>query len=154
MQVVLEMLALTDWGRLDYLIVDMPPSTGDIMMTLTSLERGRLEAIVVTTPDRLSTTVAHRALQLLLGERIPVAGVLGNMCRPKGDGSMSSRGPERLAKEFGLPLLGELPYDAKVSAAVSSGGMEELVQTRFAKALLLSMRRHMNSQQTPGRRAG
>ena len=97
-QVVLELLALTDWGRLDYLIVDMPPATGDIMMTLTSLGKKGLAAVVVTMPDRLSTTVAHRVLELLQSGDIPTVGVLGNMMRPRSSGACRRAGTEETRK--------------------------------------------------------
>jgi len=135
-QVVLELLALTDWGRLDYLIVDMPPATGDIMMTLTSLGKKGLAAVVVTMPDRLSTTVAHRVLELLQSGDIPTVGVLGNMMRPRSSGGHAEgQGPRRLAKEFGVPLLGLLPYDAGVSKSVQKSDVRSLLKTRFAREL-------------------
>ena len=130
--VVKEMLALTSWGRLDYLVVDMPPATADITLLFTSLRREGLAALVVTTSDRLSLTVAHRMMQILRGGKVPVSGVLGNMHRPSGTGA---DGPERLAREFRVPFLGELPYDPSVPQAAGSGSVGKLVGTRFGRAL-------------------
>jgi len=145
-QVVLELLALTDWGRLDYLIVDMPPATGDIMMTLTSLSKKGLAAVVVTMPDRLSTTVAHRVLELLQSGDVPTVGVLGNMMRPRSSrGHAEGLGPRRLAKEFGVPLLGLLPYDAGVSKSVQKSDVRSLLKTRFARELRLSVSSYTGS---------
>ena len=78
-QVLLELLALTDWGRLDHLVVDMPPATSDIMMTLTSLPKKSVEVVAVTTADRLSVSVVHRVMEMLTAGKIRVAGVLVNM---------------------------------------------------------------------------
>ena len=145
-QVLLELLALTDWEALDCLVVDMPPATGDIMMSLTSLGKEELAAIVVTMPDRLSTTVAHRVLQLLKSGKIPTLGVLGNMLPSSKDGGLRNQsGPRNLAKEFDVPLLGLLPFDAGVSAAVERGNVATLLQTAFAEELRRSMGSYINS---------
>jgi len=135
-QVVLELLALTDWGTLDYLIVDMPPATGDIMLTLTSIGGNGLKALVVTMPDVLSTSVAHRVLELLQSGNIATIGVLENMSRAsQSRRGAGERGPRRLAKEFGVPFLGALPYDPRVSAAVDAKDIARLLTTAFAARL-------------------
>lgn len=134
-QVLLELLALTDWGELDYLIVDMPPATGDIMLTLTSLGKKDLAAVVVTMPDRLSTTVAHRVLQLLRSGKVLTIGVLENMHRPPSRRGTTVDRPKKLAKEFDVPLLGTLPFDPGVSKAVEKSDINSLLATRFASEL-------------------
>ncbi len=139
-EVIVELLALTDWGELDCLVVDMPPATGDIMMTLTTLGKKGASAVVVTMPDRLSTTVARRVLQLLKSGRFPTVGVLGNMVGSHGSTrAAEGAGLGDLAKEFGVPLLGLLPYDAGVARAVEKGNATSLLATAFAKALGRSM---------------
>jgi ATP-binding protein involved in chromosome partitioning len=138
-QVLLELLALTDWGELDCLVVDMPPATADIMMSLTSLGKQEVAAVVVTMPDKLSTTVAHRVLEILKSGRIQTVGILGNMLRTSGPGFSHSSELRKLAKEFNTRLLGLLPYDAGVTMAVEGHGIEGLVATRFAKQLERSM---------------
>lgn len=143
-QIILEMLALTDWGKLDYLVVDMPPATSDIMMTLTSLGSKELGALVVTMPDRLSLAVSHRTLQLLHTGNIPIAGVLGNMHRHADrDGIVDDDGPRRLAKEFNVAFLGKLPYDAGVQIAVEDGNIRGLLGTRFAMILCRSLNEYL-----------
>ena len=139
-QVVLEMMALTDWGKLDCLVVDMPPATGEIMMALTSMGKDDVAAVVVTMPDRLSTTVAHRVLELLRSGRVPIVGVLGNMIRStSGDGQVKGGAAQRLAREFKVPLLGLLPYDLGVTEAVEKSSIRALMSTRFAAELQESM---------------
>ena len=143
-QVILEMLALTDWGALDCLVVDMPPATGDIMMTLTSLGKKEVSAVVVTMPDKLSLAVAHRVLELLHSGKVPIAGVLGNMHRPPhGSRIVDDEGPRRLAKEFNVEFLGELPFDAGVTSAVEKSDIKGLLTTRFAKTLRRSVDAHL-----------
>ena len=139
-QVILELLALTIWGELDCLVVDMPPATGDIMMSFTSLAKKDVAAIVVTMPDRLSTTVARRVLQLLRSGRVRTVGVLGNMV-PLSKSGRSTRvsGPGSLAKEFDVPLLGLLHYDTAVPKAVEEGGVRSLLSSTFAAELRRSM---------------
>jgi len=145
-QVVLELLALTDWGQLDCLIVDMPPATGDIMLSLTSLGKKEVAALVVTMPDKLSITVAHRVLQLLKSGGVQTIGILGNMLRPSGaSGARDGGGPWKLAREFKVPLLGLLPYDELVTRAVERSKIEGLVATKFAEELRLSMRQYIAS---------
>jgi ATP-binding protein involved in chromosome partitioning len=139
-QILLELLALTDWGALDYLVVDMPPATGDIMMTLTSLPRKGLEAVVVATPDVLSVSVAHRVLALLKSAKVPIAGVLGNMYRSREEGR---DGPQGLSKEFHVRFLGRLPYDESIAGAVEAGSGTRLLETRFARNLYLQMGGHL-----------
>ena len=139
-QLILELLALTDWGELDFLVVDMPPATGDIMLTLTSVGKKELEAIVVTMPDVLSTTVAHRVLDLLRSGGIPTIGVLENMSRPsQGRSGGSGRGPRALAKEFRVRFLGALPFDSGVTAAVDRKDIGRLLATSFARGLRRSV---------------
>jgi len=143
-QVLTEVLALTDWGELDYLLVDMPPSTGDIMMFLTSLEKRKTSALVVSMPDRLSTGVASRVLTLLRSERFRVIGILGNMVRKAPSLSEGASSLETLASASRAPLLGVLPFDEGAAAAVERGDIDGLVRTRFSAQLRRSVKRHID----------
>ncbi len=136
-----EMLALTDWGGLDFLIIDMPPATADIMMLVTSLRGRGLEALVVTTPDRLSLSVAKRVLSLLASGEIQVAGVVGNMCGRGVEGDHERLGA--LTGRFGVPLAGELPYDTGVLASVEADDVGGLSSTKFAEALQRTVVPHL-----------
>jgi ATP-binding protein involved in chromosome partitioning len=151
-QVILELLALTNWGELDCLIVDMPPATGDIMMSFTSLSKKDVAAVVVTMPDRLSTTVARRVLELLRSGRVRTLGVLGNMIPPMESRRVTrSSGPRDLAREFGMPLLGLLHYDKAVPKAVEKGGVGSLLSTGFAVELRHSMHPYIAGLDARGR---
>jgi ATP-binding protein involved in chromosome partitioning len=146
-QVVIEMLALTHWRALDYLVIDMPPATSDIMMTLTALPKKEQSALVVTTPDRLSVSVANRVLRLLRAGCVPVAGVVGNMHRPTRRGSLGIEGgPRRLAGTHAVPFLGNLPYDSRVVEATREKGINELLGTKFADSVRHSIVEYLETK--------
>lgn len=145
-QVIIEILALTNWGKLDYLVVDMPPATGDIMMTIASLPKKEIEAIVVVTPDVLSVSVARRVLDILRTWKVPLTGVVGNMYHPRSGG-----GPERLAKEFGAKFFARLPYDRQVQEAVDAASVGGLLRTDFGKALRRSVAKRFIGRRGLGR---
>jgi ATP-binding protein involved in chromosome partitioning len=132
-EIILEMMALTHWGPLDFLVIDMPPATSDIMMTVMSLEDGAPQALVVTTPERLSIAVARRTLELLKDSNVDVLGVLGNMYRP--GGQLSLAGPENMARTYQVPFLGGLPFDTAVTKAIDKNDVSLLLASEFAKEL-------------------
>jgi ATP-binding protein involved in chromosome partitioning len=114
------------WGELDVLAVDLPPGTGDVLLTLAQELRNGA-AVVVTTPQALATDDVRRAVRLLLEVGVPVAGVLENMSgfvapdtgtvhHPFGRG-----GGRRLAEAYGVPFLGELPLDPAIGEACDAG---------------------------------
>jgi len=132
-EIILEMMALTDWGDLDLLVIDMPPATGDIMMTMTMLGGRRARALVVTTPERLSLSVARRTLELLKASRTPVVGIVGNMYRLSA--AKDQNGPMSLARQFHVPFLGALLFDEDLIKAVEKRNARRLLETRFARDL-------------------
>jgi ATP-binding protein involved in chromosome partitioning len=141
-QIIKEILALTDWGALDCLIVDMPPGTGDVMMSLIEAIKNDKGSIVVTTPTALSVSVVQRVVKLLLEARIPILGVLENMSytldseeRPLGRG-----GGRSLASDYGIRFLGELPIDPKAAKAADAGNVQALLRTDFAERLSNSLK--------------
>jgi ATP-binding protein involved in chromosome partitioning len=99
---------LTDvhWGEIDVLVVDMPPGTGDISISLGQL-LPRAEVVVVTTPQKLAQEVASRAASMARKTNMRLAGVIENM---SGD-VFGSGGGDELAAELGVPLLGRVPLD-------------------------------------------
>jgi ATP-binding protein involved in chromosome partitioning len=115
---------LTDvhWGELDYLIVDMPPGTGDVAISLGQL-LPRAEAVVVTTPQPLAQEVAARAALMAQKTNMRLLGVIENM---SGE-AFGTGGGERLADELGIPLLGRVPLDARLREAGDQG--EPLVES-------------------------
>jgi ATP-binding protein involved in chromosome partitioning len=99
---------LTDvhWGDLDVLVVDMPPGTGDVSISLGQL-LPRAEVVVVTTPQKLAQDVASRAAAMAQKTNMRLLGVIENMT---GD-VFGAGGGEDLAAELGIPLLGTIPLD-------------------------------------------
>jgi ATP-binding protein involved in chromosome partitioning len=114
---------LTDvhWGELDTLVVDMPPGTGDVSISLGQL-LPRAEAVIVTTPQPLAQEVAARAALMAQKTNMRLLGVIENM---SGE-TFGTGGGDRLAEELGIPLLGRVPLDARVREAGDAG--EPLVE--------------------------
>jgi ATP-binding protein involved in chromosome partitioning len=104
------------WGELDVLVVDMPPGTGDVSISLGQL-LPRAEAVVVTTPQPLAQEVASRAATMAQKTGLRVAGVIENMTSEV----FGSGGGQSLAAERGVPLLGEVPLDVALRESADAG---------------------------------
>jgi ATP-binding protein involved in chromosome partitioning len=104
------------WGEIDVLFVDMPPGTGDVSISLGQL-LPRAEAVVVTTPQPLAQEVASRAATMAQKTGMRVVGVIENMTSEV----FGTGGGERLAAELRVPLLGQVPLDARVRESGDAG---------------------------------
>ncbi|NNE72864.1 MAG: Mrp/NBP35 family ATP-binding protein [Acidimicrobiales bacterium] len=110
------------WGEMDYLVIDMPPGTGDVQMGLAKM-LPRAEMIIVTTPAKVAQKVAVRVANMGRNNYLRIVGVIENMSAfvtPDGERYevFGSGGGAELAAEVGVPLLGRVP----IEAAVASGG--------------------------------
>lgn len=121
-----QMLYQTAWDHLDYLLIDLPPGTGDI--TLTVAQKMPLSGVViVTTPQKMAVLDAHKALSAFDKLQVPILGVIENMsthrCTACGhqEAIFGAEGGERLALEFKVPLLGRLPLSANICAQADGG---------------------------------
>jgi ATP-binding protein involved in chromosome partitioning len=121
-----QLLRQTDWGELDYLVVDMPPGTGDIPLTLA--QRVPLTgAVIVTTPQDLSVADARRAANMFEKVGVCLLGLIENMavhlCSQCGhaDHLFGQGGGQRLAQAVGVPLLGSLPLEAAIGVDADAG---------------------------------
>ncbi len=121
-----QLLNDTDWGELDYLIVDMPPGTGDIQLTLS--QRVPVSgAVVVTTPQDIALLDARKGLRMFQKVNVPVLGIVENMsthvCSSCGheEPIFGSGGGERMAAQYGVALLGQLPLDIRIRAETDAG---------------------------------
>jgi ATP-binding protein involved in chromosome partitioning len=120
-----QFLTDVDWGELDYLIVDLPPGTGDAALSLAQslpLSGG----VIVTLPQQVSLDDARRGLEMFRQLEVPVLGVVENMSfleLPDGTRMdiFGSGGGERLAKESGAPFLGSIPIDPTVRSGGDTG---------------------------------
>jgi ATP-binding protein involved in chromosome partitioning len=104
------------WGELDVLLVDMPPGTGDVSISLGQM-LPRAEAVVVTTPQALAQEVASRAAAMALKTGMQLAGVVENMTSDV----FGTGGGDRLAVQLGVKLLGRVPLDARLREAADEG---------------------------------
>lgn len=110
------------WGNLDYLLVDMPPGTGDVALSIGQF-LPRAEVIVVTTPQDAASSVAQRSALAARALKLPIRGVIENMSYFVGDDGSSyeifgAGGGASIASELGVPLLGQVP----LSVALRQGG--------------------------------
>ncbi len=104
------------WGELDYLIIDLPPGTGDAQLSIAQLVP-LTGGVVVTTPQQLSVSDARRGITAFQKLSVPVLGVVENM---SGE-IFGSGGGERAAKEMGVPFLGRIPLEPRVSRLGDEG---------------------------------
>jgi len=116
---LLEMLAVTIWEPLDFLLLDMPPGIGDELLDVLRL-LPRTEFVVVATPSALALQVVERLLALLEELRLPVRGVIENMARAAGGAAVAGPTVAMAAGRHRLPVLGIVPYLPEIEALLAS----------------------------------
>ncbi len=115
-----------DWGVLDYLLIDLPPGTGDAQLTLAQ-SLPLTGAIVVLTPQDVATQIASKALGMFQQLKVPILGIVENMsgfvCPHCGTAApiFKQGGGRRASHQLGVPLLGEIPLDPMVCEASDHG---------------------------------
>ncbi len=125
-QALTQLLEQTQWGVLDYLVVDMPPGTGDIQLTL-SQRVPVAGAVIVTTPQDIALADARKGLKMFEKVAVPVLGIVENMsvhiCSNCGhtEHIFGAGGGARMAQDYGVRLLGELPLDARIREEADGG---------------------------------
>jgi ATP-binding protein involved in chromosome partitioning len=125
-QALNQLMFQTNWRDLDYLVVDLPPGTGDIQLTLTS-KVPVSGAIVVTTPQDIALLDARRGLKMFEKVDVRILGVVENMssyvCAECGheESVFGSGGGETLSRESGMPLLGAMPLDIRIRREADGG---------------------------------
>lgn len=119
-------ISSVEWGQLDYLILDLPPGTGDTQLTLA--QNFQLSgALIVTTPQDVSLKIARRGLRMFETLHVSILGIIENMstftCPHCGKGTDVFRrgGGERMSREFGVPFLGAIPLDADIVTGGDEG---------------------------------
>jgi ATP-binding protein involved in chromosome partitioning len=134
-----QLLGETNWGELDYLVVDMPPGTGDIQLTLA--QRVPVSgAVIVTTPQDIALLDARKGLKMFEKVEVRVLGVVENMsmhvCRQCGhvEHVFGSGGGARMAAQYGVQLLGELPLDIRIREDADGGAPTVVAEPGSARA--------------------
>jgi ATP-binding protein involved in chromosome partitioning len=124
--VLIELLAVTKWEKLDFLILDMPPGLGDVMLDLLRFIKN-IKFLVVTTPSKLAFETVRKLIDLLKEARVQILGVVENMYVNKSMWIMQQ-------VEFkGVHYLGAVPYDSRLEENI--GNIEGLLETEFSIAL-------------------
>jgi ATP-binding protein involved in chromosome partitioning len=125
-QALEQLLKDTAWRELDYLVVDLPPGTGDIQLTLAQ-KVPVTGAVIVTTPQDIALIDARKGLKMFEKVGIPILGIVENMsfhiCSKCGHEShvFGSGGGEKMSKDYGAELLGQLPLDEAIQQQADSG---------------------------------
>lgn len=121
---LIELLSVTQWGELDFLVIDMPPGISDAVLDLVRLVK-RIEFLIVTTPSLLAFETVKKQVRLLQDLKVPIIGVVENMKMNK------TRTIEQETEKLGVKFLTEVPFDPKVEEAI--GDVAKLRDTLIAK---------------------
>lgn len=122
-----DFFGVVTWGELDYLIIDSPPGTGDEPLTVLQIVEGIDGALIVTTPQDVSTSDVSRSISFVKAMEKPLLGLVENMsyfvctkCREK-HSIFGEGGGEALAKKYGIELLGKIPMEKELMESSDSG---------------------------------
>lgn len=123
---LIEILAVTRWGHLDFLLIDMPPGIGDITLDIIRLIK-RTNFLIVTTSSRITFNTVSKLTKLLCEQKIRILGIIENMKRGN-----STFIKERV-KKYNIPFLGEIAFDPNLEDAI--GDVKKLLETNFMKTV-------------------
>jgi len=126
MKMIHQFLDQVEWGKLDFLFMDLPPGTGDVQLTLA--QQAQLSgAVIVTTPQEVALGVARKGLKMFQQVNVPIIGIVENMsgfiCSHCGQETaiFAKGGGEKLAGEMKVPFLGKLPLDPAIMSSGEKG---------------------------------
>lgn len=127
MSAISQFLTDVNWGPLDFLVVDLPPGTGDEALTIAQLAPNLRGAVIVTTPQEVATLETSKAVRFVEKLDIPVIGVVENMsgmvcphCQAEID-VFGRGGGKKMAEDLGVPYLGAIPLDIEMRQAGDAG---------------------------------
>ena len=138
---LVQMLDQTLWGELDVLVIDMPPGTGDIQLTL-SQKATVAGAVIVTTPQDIALLDARKGIEMFNKVNVPILGIIENMavhvCSQCGHAEhiFGSAGGERVAKDYGVELLASLPLALSIREQTDAGNPTVVAAPDSAEAAL------------------
>lgn len=122
--IIIELLAITQWGKLDYLIIDMPPGIGDETLDVINLVK-KSKFLVVTTPSKVAMGAVGKLLKMLKEQKLPIMGVVENMKMKKGNYV------KNCVEELDMNYLGSIGFDSDLEGSI--GKPESLHDTSFMK---------------------
>jgi ATP-binding protein involved in chromosome partitioning len=123
---LIELLSVTRWGTLDFLVIDMPPGIGDAVLDLVRLIK-RIEFLIVTTPSLLAFETVKKQVSLLCELKMPIIGIVENMKMNKANGVQVE------TEKLGVRYLGAIPFDPQVEEAI--GNETKLMSTAVGKVI-------------------
>ena len=136
------------WGELDFLVIDMPPGTGDIQLTMAQ-ELPITAAVMVTTPQMISTDDVSRAVMMFKDIKVPMAGIVENMSFFVAPDTgtrydiFGKGGGEKIAEKYGVPFLGQIPLDMQIREGSDHGrppvAMGDEAQKGYYRAIIETM---------------
>ena len=143
MKIIKQLLRDTVWGELDFLVVDVPPGTGDEPLSICQLIGKMTGAVVVTTPQKVATEAVRKSITFCRELKVPVLGVVENMegffCPRCGEVTpiFGSGGGKEIAKDMDVPFLGSIPIDPRIGEACDSGRtlVDRCAATRMAEII-------------------
>jgi len=143
MKMIQQFIGAVDWGQLDYLIIDLPPGTGDVQLTLAQ-QAPLTGAVIVTTPQDVALGVARKGLKMFQQVNVPILGIIENMsgftCSHCGQTTaiFKEGGGKTMADQFGTAYLGSIPLDPEIMQCSESGVpvVEEHADSSAGKAFL------------------
>ena len=152
---VMQLLSQTEWGELDYLIVDTPPGTGDVQLTL--LQRIPLtSSIVVTTPQKVSISDCKKGIEMINKLEVPISGLIENMSwfQPEKNSKkyylFGKDGGKDLSEEYSLDLLAQIPLvEIEDSSEMLNNELLKSVFVTIAEKLIVSVK-HLKEKRSKG----
>jgi ATP-binding protein involved in chromosome partitioning len=126
MKMIMQFINSVVWGELDYLLIDLPPGTGDVQLTLAQ-QASLTGAVIVTTPQQVALGIAKKGLKMFEQVKVPIVGIIENMsgftCSHCGEVTdvFKEGGGSQLAEALNLPFLGALPLDKEIMSSGENG---------------------------------
>ena len=142
-KMIQQFLSNVMWGELDYLLIDLPPGSGDVQITLAQ-QASLTGAIIVTTPQQVALGVANKGLQMFKHVNVPIIGIIENMsgftCPHCGKNTpiFKTGGGEKMAADLGVNFLGGIPLDPELMASGDDGVplLEKNIESPAVKAFI------------------